>query len=90
MAVGATSVLMAERPTPAAVSRVLREHRPTIFYGVPTLYNAMLAGNDLPQPEELALRRCVSAGEPLPPKIGARWSARKGGLILAGIGMRDL
>src|SRR5213595_2407694 len=28
MAVGATSVLMAERPTPAAVSRVLREHRP--------------------------------------------------------------
>jgi benzoate-CoA ligase len=90
MAVGATSVLMAERPTPAAVSRVLREHRPTIFYGVPTLYVAMLASNDLPAPEELALRRCVSAGEPLPQEIGRRWSARMAVDILDGIGSTEL
>jgi benzoate-CoA ligase len=90
MAVGATSVLMAERPSPAAVSRVLREHRPTIFYGVPTLYVAMLASNDLPAPEELALRRCVSAGEPLPDEIGRRWSARIGVDILDGIGSTEL
>jgi benzoate-CoA ligase len=90
MAVGATSVLMAERPTPAAVSRVLREHRPTIFYGVPTLYVAMLASNDLPVPEELALRRCVSAGEPLPDEIGRRWLARIGVDILDGIGSTEL
>ena len=90
MAVGATSVLMAERPTPAAVGRVLRQHRPTIFYGVPTLYNAMLANPDLPRPEELALRRCVSAGEPLPPEIGRRWSARIGVDILDGIGSTEL
>jgi benzoate-CoA ligase len=90
MAVGATSVLMAERPTPVAVSRVLREHRPTIFYGVPTLYVALLASNDLPVPEELALRRCVSAGEPLPDEIGRRWSARIGVDILDGIGSTEL
>jgi benzoate-CoA ligase len=90
LAVGATSVLMAERPTPAAVSRVLREHRPTIFYGVPTLYNAMLAGNDLPSRDELALRRCVSAGEPLPQEIGRRWSVRIGVDILDGIGSTEL
>jgi benzoate-CoA ligase len=90
MAVGATSVLMAERPTPAVVSRVLREHRPTIFYGVPTLYNAMLASNDLPGAEELALRRCVSAGEPLPPEIGRRWSAGIGVDILDGIGSTEM
>jgi benzoate-CoA ligase len=90
LAVGATSVLLAERPTPASVSRVLREHRPTIFYGVPTLYNAMLASNDLPRPKELALRRCVSAGEPLPPEIGRRWSARTGVDILDGIGSTEM
>jgi benzoate-CoA ligase len=90
LAVGATSVLMAERPTPAAVSRVLRERRPTIFYGVPTLYNAMLAGNDLPSRDELALRRCVSAGEPLPQEIGRRWSARIGVDILDGIGSTEM
>ncbi len=90
MAVGATSVLMAERPSPAAVSRVLREHRPTIFYGVPTLYVALLASNELPVPDELALRRCVSAGEPLPDEIGRRWSARIGIDILDGIGSTEM
>jgi benzoate-CoA ligase len=90
LAVGATSILMAERPTPAAVSRVLRQHRPTIFHGVPTLYVAMLASNELPVPEELALRRCVSAGEPLPDEIGRRWSARLGVDILDGIGSTEL
>jgi len=90
MAVGATSVLMAERPTPTAVNRVLREHRPTIFFGVPTLYNAMLASNDLPRPDELALRRCVSAGEPLPQEIGRRWSVRLGVDILDGIGSTEM
>jgi benzoate-CoA ligase len=90
LAVGATSILMAERPNPAAVSRVLREHRPTIFYGVPTLYNAMLASPDLPHREELALRRCVSAGEPLPREIGRRWSARIGIDILDGIGSTEM
>jgi benzoate-CoA ligase len=63
MAVGATAVLLAERPTPAAVAKILTEHRPTIFYGVPTLYAAMLASPDLPKKGEHALRRCVSAGE---------------------------
>ena len=90
LAVGATSILMAERPTPAAVARVLRQYRPTIFYGVPTLYNAMLASPDLPQAEELALRRCVSAGEPLPQEIGRRWSARFGVDILDGIGSTEM
>jgi benzoate-CoA ligase len=90
LAVGATSVLTAERPTPASVSRVLRDRQPTIFCGVPTLYNAMLAGNDLPRAGELSLRRCVSAGEPLPQEIGRRWSARIGVDILDGIGSTEM
>jgi benzoate-CoA ligase len=90
MAVGATSVLTAERPSPALVARILREHRPTIFCGVPTLYNAMLADPTLPRPEEHSLRRCVSAGEPLPQEIGRRWSARIGIDILDGIGSTEM
>jgi benzoate-CoA ligase len=90
LAVGATAILMAERPTPAAVSRVLREARPTIFYGVPTLYGALLASADLPTREALALRRCVSAGEALPEDIGRRWEARTGTEILDGIGSTEM
>ena len=43
MSVGATTVLLPERPTPEAVLRTLKKHQPTLFFGVPTLYAAMLA-----------------------------------------------
>ena len=48
LAVGATAVLMAERPTPQAVFARLLAHQPTIFYGVPTLFAALLASSELP------------------------------------------
>ncbi len=90
MAVGASSVLLPERPTPAGVSRILKSERPTIFYAVPTLYASLLAFPDLPKREELALRRCVSAGEALPEEIGRRWQERMGVEILDGIGSTEM
>jgi benzoate-CoA ligase len=90
LAVGASAVLMTERPTPAAVFERLKRHRPTIFYGVPTLYAAMLAHAELPRREELALRVCVSAGEALPPDIGQRWSERFDIDLLDGIGSTEM
>ena len=90
LSVGATTILMAERPAPAAVFRRLREQRPTIFYGVPTLFGAMLANPDLPKKDEVALRVCVSAGEALPADIGRRWSAHFGADILDGIGSTEM
>ena len=56
LSVGATTVLMAERPTPPAVFTRLRKHQPTIFYGVPTLFAALLASPQLPARGELKLR----------------------------------
>jgi benzoate-CoA ligase len=90
MSVGATTVLMAERPTPPAVFQRLRAHRPTIFCGVPTLYAAMLASGELPAREELRLRRCPSAGEALPEEIGKRWNRHFGVDILDGIGSTEM
>ena len=90
LAVGATSILMAERPTPASVARVLKQHRPSIFYGVPTLYGAMLASPELPGRGEVAIRRCVSAGEALPEDIGRRWTGHFGVEILDGIGSTEM
>src|SRR5207245_5743292 len=78
MAVGATAVLMAERPTPDAVFKRLVEKKPTIFYGVPTLYAALLASPSFPEKSKINLRICTSAGEALPPDLGKRWSERTG------------
>ncbi len=90
MAVGATTLLLAERPTPGAVARILADKRPTIFYGVPTLYAAMLASPDLPARGAVALRRCISAGEALPEDIGRRWSERFGVEVLDGLGSTEM
>jgi benzoate-CoA ligase len=90
LAVGATTVLMAERPTPQAVFRRLVEHKPTIYYGVPTLYAAMLAAPDAPGREDLALRMSVSAGEALPADLGKRWRERFGTDILDGLGSTEM
>jgi benzoate-CoA ligase len=90
MAVGATTVLMAERPTPDAVFKRLVEKRPTIFYAVPTLYAALLASPAFPKKEQLKLRICTSAGEALPEGLGRRWTERTGVEILDGIGSTEM
>jgi benzoate-CoA ligase len=90
LSVGATTVLLSERPTPASVSRILRQYEPTIFYGVPTLYSALLASAELPKREELNLRRCTSAGEALPPDVGRRWLEHTGVDILDGLGSTEM
>jgi benzoate-CoA ligase len=83
-------VLLAERPTPAAVFACLRKYQPTIFYGVPTLFAALLASPDLPARDQVKLRRCTSAGEALPEDIGKRWREHFGIDILDGIGSTEM
>ncbi len=90
LAAGATTILMAERSTPTAVFARIIRHQPTIFSGVPTLYAAMLASPELPARDALRLRRCISAGEPLPADIGRRWQQRFGVDILDGLGSTEM
>ncbi|MFL5101749.1 MAG: benzoate-CoA ligase family protein [Xanthobacteraceae bacterium] len=91
MSVGATAILFPGRPTPEAVFEVMRRERPTIFYGVPTLYAAMLARNDVVRGAGSdRLRMCVSAGEALPAHIGTQWRERVGVDILDGIGSTEM
>ena len=90
MSAGATTVLLPQRPTPDLVADILKRHRITIFYAVPTFYAAFLASPAAPQRAELKMRRCVSAGEALPTDIGRRWSERYGVDILDGIGSTEM
>ncbi|MBM3222840.1 MAG: benzoate-CoA ligase family protein [Candidatus Tectomicrobia bacterium] len=79
MRFGASAVLLPDRPTPTAVFETITRTRPTIFYGVPTLYAQMLQIEDAPSRYDLSsLRLCVSAGESLPPELFRRWHERFG------------
>lgn len=87
---GATAVLVSERPTPEGMFAAIHRYRPTLFFGVPTLYAAMLQVRDAAQKYELSsLRLCVSAGEPLPAELFHRWRERFGVEILDGIGTTE-
>ena len=85
LAVGATTVLMAERPTPDSVFKRLVEKKPTIFYGVPTLYAALLASSNFRRKTKLPcasprVKRCrprsTSAGPSAPAQSSWTASAR--------------
>lgn len=90
LSVGATTVLMAERATPQAVFDRLVRHRPTIFYGVPTLYANMMSAPTLPSAADVGLRVCTSAGEALPREVGERFTAHFGCEILDGLGSTEM
>ena len=90
LTVGATAILMAERPTPAAVFKRLTELKPTVFFGAPTGFAGMLASDMLPSKSEVALRLCSSAGEALPRDLGQRFRAHFGCDVIDGIGSTEM
>jgi benzoate-CoA ligase family protein len=90
LSVGATTVLLPDRPTPDGVADLIRRHQVTVFYAVPTFYAAFLASASAPARDALKLRCCVSAGEALPPDIGRRWRERYGVDILDGLGSTEM
>ncbi|MBC7711179.1 MAG: benzoate-CoA ligase family protein [Rhizobacter sp.] len=90
LSVGATTVLMAERPTPDACFKRFIEHKPTVFFGAPTGYAGLLASPNLPTRAAVALRMCSSAGEALPREIGEKFTAHFGCEIIDGIGSTEM
>ncbi len=85
--VGAAAIYHPERPTPDAVYGLMSRHKPTIFFGVPTIYGQML---DHPPGGGEGVRRCISAGEALPPDLYHRWLEKYGLEILDGIGSTEM
>src|SRR6185436_8283341 len=88
---GAQVVLCGERPTPPLIADILGHHRPTIFFGVPAVFRALVEyarqGNKL---ETSSLRFCVSAGEVLPVATWNDWKEVSGVDILEGLGTTEL
>ena len=97
MSVGATTLLMAERPTPDATFKrwlgaVASQGgvKPTVFYGAPTGFAGLLAAPNLPAPGDVALRLVSSAGEALPSELGERFKRHFGVDIVDGIGSTEM
>jgi benzoate-CoA ligase len=86
-AVGATTALFADRPTPERLFELVQRHKCTVLTNVPTLINKMLAGPETP--DLSTLRFMWSAGEALPQDLHERWDRRFGVPIIDGIGSAE-
>jgi benzoate-CoA ligase family protein len=88
---GATTILCREKPSPDIIRRIFREHRPTIFFGVPVIYNLLLEyQRKTRRLDTSSLRLCVSAGEALPAHLGEEWESEFGVQLLDGIGSTEM
>ena len=102
MHAGASVVLSAAPPKPEGVLNTLKKYKPTIYFGVPTLYGQILAYQEkldketgvTPDPNAdhafSSVRICVSAGEALPSEIFHRFKDRYGLEILDCIGSTEM
>jgi benzoate-CoA ligase family protein len=91
LGVGASVVLLRDRPLPETMFATIAHYHPTVFFGIPTLYANMLEIEDAEKKYDLSsLRICASAGEALPKEIFFEWKKRFGLEILDGIGSTEL
>jgi benzoate-CoA ligase family protein len=87
--VGASSVLLPGQPKPASIFDCIARYRPTIFFGLPTLYTALTKAREAAAADLSSLRLAVSAAEVLSPDVFADWKAISGLEIIEGLGSTE-
>lgn len=88
LAVGGTAVYTA-RFVPKRIVELAREHRPTAFIAIPSMYNALRLMRSGTKEDFRSLRYCVSGGEPLPQSVMEGFRERYGVTICEGYGLTE-
>jgi benzoate-CoA ligase family protein len=86
---GATVILTDQKANDEVVNAIFKEFKPTLFFGVPSLYAALLNSEIFKNIEFNSLRLCISAGEALPAEIYHQWNKLTGLMVLDGIGTTE-
>lgn len=88
LALGARAVYTAKF-LPGKIVRLMREHRPTIFVAIPSMYNALLHAKDAHPDDFSSIKLMVSGGEPLPRAVADAFRERFGVTITEGYGLTE-
>jgi benzoate-CoA ligase family protein len=89
-AVGASSVLLPGQPRPAAIFDCIVRYKPTVFFGLPTLYTALTKAPEAKSADLASLRLAVSAAEVLSAEVFNDWKAMSGLEIMEGLGSTEV
>ncbi|MEM8922709.1 MAG: benzoate-CoA ligase family protein [Actinomycetota bacterium] len=87
-AVGATTILHDEPPTPPGMIELIENERPSLFFASPG-FTAALLDTEPPAAALASVRATVTAGESLPADLQRRFSERFGHPVLDGIGSTE-
>jgi len=86
---GGIKVVYSARFVPHRIVKLFREHRPTVFIAIPSMYNALLSVKDAAPDDFASLRYAVSGGEPLARAVQEKFRERFGVTICEGYGLTE-
>jgi benzoate-CoA ligase family protein len=87
---GATTLLLPGQPKPAAIFAAIEQFRPTVFFGLPTLYTSLTKADGAAATDFSSLRMAVSAAEVLSTEVFNGWKALTGIEIVEGLGSTEV
>jgi acetyl-CoA synthetase len=87
---GAASVLLPGQPKPAAIFEAIARHRPTVFFGLPTLYTSLTKAQEAATADFASLRLSISAAEILSAEVFSAWKDLTGLEIVEGLGSTEV
>lgn len=86
---GATTILFDGWPDSAAIAAMVKKHRPTLFYSVPTMYRNLLRDGIATRELFESVRVVITAGERLPAVLFERWKEATGRELVDGMGTSE-
>jgi acetyl-CoA synthetase len=89
-AAGAVSLLMPGQPKPANIFETIARYRPTVFFGLPTLYTALTKAPEAGEADFSSIRLAISAAETLSTEVFNAWKALTGLEIVEGLGSTEV
>ena len=77
------------RFVPKKIVGLIKEHRPSIYLAIPSMYNAMLTVKDATPEDFASFRLLISGGEPLPEDVRTRFAERFNQPIVEAYGLTE-
>ena len=85
----AAKMVLLPKFEPVKAQQAIQRHRVTVFCGVPTMYQSLLANQELGKFDLTSIRVCISGASPLPPEVQKKFMQEIGGLLAEGYGLTE-
>ena len=86
---GAAALLLPGQPKPGAIFDAIERYRPSLFFGLPTLYTSLAKAEEARGRDFSSLRMALSAAEVLSSEIFNGWKKLTGLEIVEGLGSTE-